>query len=95
MTTAEGTKTAIIVKKETAAAVGTADMAKERTAAAIETAATTRTAVAMKTAITVSKALKIFRKGVIIATREKTAIVATRIPRRGSATSFNMGEKYI
>ena len=80
---AEGTKTAVTVREKTAAAVEIAATAGEGTATAMGTAAI------------VVGAPNVFREGAIIAVGEKTATVAVRTSRRGSAASFNRREKYI
>lgn len=91
----EETKTTIIVKEKTAAAIGTAAIAKERIAAAVEITAIMGTVAAIKTMTAVAKAPKIFKKKVIIAVEEKTAIVVAKTSKRGSIASFNREEKYI
>ena len=96
-----GTKTAVTAREETAVAVRTATMAGEEIAAAVGTtaivgtAATTGTTAVVKTAAVMAGASKVFREGAIIAVGEETATVAARISRKGSAASFNGGEKYI
>lgn len=92
---AGGTKTAVMAREETAAAMGTAAKAAEGTAAAMGTAATTGTAVAVGTAAAVAGAPKVFREGAIIAAGKETATIAARTSRKSSAASFNGREKYI
>lgn len=100
-------KTAIITRKKIAAVVRTTAMAEEETAAAVEIAVTIETAAAIRTAAIMgiaaaletidiaARALKIFRKSAIIATEEKTAIVAARASKKEGFASFHRREKYI
>lgn len=67
----------------------------EKTTTALRIAATAGIAATVATAAMVMGAPKFFKKGAIIATGEKTATVATKASRRGSAASFDEREKYI
>lgn len=68
---------------------------EEKTATTMKTAATASTAIMIETAAVVTDALKIFRKGVIIALKEKIAIVMVRTFKMHGAASFNIKKKYI
>lgn len=73
----------------------TAATVKEKTTAAVGIAATTEIEVAVETIVVVAGAFKVFKEGAIIALGKETATVAARISKKGSAASFNKGEKYI
>lgn len=88
-------KTAIIAKKETAAALRILAIVEEKTAAFIETAATMGIVAVIETIVAKTRAPKIFKKGAIIATKKEITTVAASTSRKNSAARFSRGKKYI
>lgn len=95
ITVAGETKTPIIIRKNTAAMMWTAAIAREETVAAVKIEATTRNAAVVETVAAVAKNPIVFRKKSIIAVEKETTLVAAKTSRVDSTTNFNRKEKYI
>lgn len=73
----------------------TAAMGRKKTTTSIKTAAITETIAMVEITAIVARAPKVFKKEAIIAEKRETATIAARTSKKGSATSFNKGEKYV
>lgn len=88
-TAIKGMKTAITVKKKTAAEMGTVSITRKETAAMIKIVVMMGIAAEMRTLVAVAGAPKIFKNETIIVEGKKTATMASRTSGKDSAASFN------